>query len=266
MTYESAGDLAAYWSRHLPPDVEWVVVDNASRDGSAELAESLGARVVRQPRNAGFGAANNVGLAAARGRYVAFVNPDVAVDPGSLDALAREIDRERGLVAPQLLHDDGTVQPNGRGFPTLSAKVLNRLRPTGGSRYRIVAEPGEAVYVCWAIGAAVASRREWFVELGAWDERFFVYYEDSDQGMRAWSDGMTVRLVGDVRWVHGWARATTGLRIRPWWHELRSMAAFYTRYPALVVDGRHLRHRYPAVDAAAGRAVADRTAGVDHVE
>ncbi|MFC8732584.1 glycosyltransferase [Luteimicrobium sp. NPDC057192] len=253
MTYDSEEALTAYWRDRLPPEVEWVVVDNASRDGSAAYAEAHGARVLRQPRNRGFGVANNIGLEAARGQYVAFVNPDVAVDLGSLDALAREIDRERGLVAPQLLHPDGSVQPNGRGFPALSHKVGNRLRGEGASSYRVVAGPKETRYVCWVIGAAVASRREWFRALGAWDERYFVYYEDSDQGMRAWADGMTVRLVGDVRWCHGWTRATTRLRLLPWWHELRSMSSFYARYPALLVAGPHLRRRYPTVSQSIGK-------------
>src|SRR5690606_14305607 len=102
VAYHSAATLEAHWDGARPDDVEWIVVDNASADGSAEVAERLGARVIRRADNVGFSKANNEGLANARGRYIAFVNPDVRVDFATLPTLERLIDEHDAIVAPQL--------------------------------------------------------------------------------------------------------------------------------------------------------------------
>lgn len=195
--------------------------------------------------NVGFGAASNVGFRAARGDLIAFVNPDVEVDFTALATLEIAIRQDGGLVAPQLTFDDGSLQPNGRLLPSLVNKVLSRIGVRRViERYHVYAATGESVYVVWFIGAAVASTRHELNRLGApgpWDERFFVYYEDSDLGLRAWREGMTVRVVGDARWRHSWSRDTVRFRIRPWLRELSSMAKFYARYPDLVVGSGRWR-------------------------
>lgn len=238
VTYNSSEALRRFWNGDLPADVEWVVVDNASQDGSAEVARSLGARVIALDVNLGFGGANNIGYRASDAPYVAFVNPDIAIDPESLSVLEASLTREDGLVSPQLIYSDGSVQPGGRTLPSLSNKVINRLLRTDlTSDYFVIAQPGEERYVAWAIGAAVAAKRSTFELLGdggPWDELFFIYYEDSDIALRSWTKGLTVRVTGDARWTHGWARETKKLSLGPWKRELASMSRFYRRYPALV--------------------------------
>jgi len=236
VTYNNAGTLRAHWQQPLPAGVEWIVVDNASSDGSADAARSLGARVIELEENLGFGRANNVGYQHSTGEIVAFVNPDVIVDPGSLPLIAARLSDEPGVVAPQLRYPDGSAQPSGRGLPTFTDKVLSRLGSASArDRYYIVAEPGETRFVGWLVGAAVVARREIFDRLGdagPWDPRFFVYYEDCDLGLRTWRDGMTVRVLGDASWTHTWARATKSFRIKPWMLELDGMRSFYSRYPS----------------------------------
>lgn len=253
VTYNSANVLAEHWRQVLPGGVEWIVVDNASSDGSAEEAERLGARVFKLTENVGFGRANNIGFREAMGDLVAFVNPDVAVDVDSFDHLEDHVLAGGGLVAPQLVYGGGELQPGGRAAPSLSNKVLSRL---GVRRvkdaYYIIAREGESRYVAWVIGAVVAAtKRDWLRlgDPGPWDEKFFVYYEDSDLGLRAWSNGMTVRVVGGVRWIHSWSRATMRFRLTPWILEVTSMAKFYVRYPDLILGsgGRSRFKSYRAV-------------------
>lgn len=251
VSYNSEVEIAKFWSAERPTNVEWIVVDNASSDSSVRAAEAAGASlVVKLEKNVGFGAANNAGLAIAQGKFIAFVNPDVQVDFESLDALTTEITANGGLVSPQLVNEDGSLQPNGRGFPTLWNKVRHRLK---GSEdfpdYVVFAKNSEVRYVCWTIGAAVAGTAETLRSLGGWDEKFFVYYEDSDLGMRAWAAGHTVRLLGDVRWVHGWARETTRFSITPWRLEIASMATFYRRYPELLLPLAAAARKYPKTKA-----------------
>lgn len=254
VTYNSAEALQHFVAQPVPDNVEWLVVDNASRDDSVATATGLGAHVSALPRNRGFSAANNAALGVARGRYVAFVNPDVTVDYADLRLLSRYLDDapEPLLLAPQLLDPDGTAQPNGRGVPTLRRKVAHRVNDQHQEGYRIFADPNTRRCISWAMGAAVIGHRSTFAALGGWDERFFVYYEDHDLGLRSWRQGVPVVLMGDVRWIHGWARETSGRSWAAWKLELHGMAKFFARYPTLLLTARGLGPRWSRMYADVG--------------
>lgn len=243
VTYNSAAHLRRHWTDAARSDARWIVVDNASGDASVETARALGAEVVRLPQNVGFGAANNVGLDLVTSAWTAFVNPDVTVgQPGDLARLAGTAARTGGLVAPQLLNPDGSEQPNARGLPHPLSKLGNRVRVPGLDP-RDYARTGltEPTFVAWVMGAAVAGSTRTLRDLGGWDPRFFIYYEDHDLGLRAWAAGAPVVLDPSVRWLHAWQRDTTGPKLRPWVHEVRSAARFYRLYPALLTPGRAKR-------------------------
>ncbi|MFG1839540.1 glycosyltransferase family 2 protein [Micromonospora sp. NPDC049175] len=237
VTYNSADTLRRCWGGAKP--YEWIVVDNDSADDSVAVAEELGARVIRLPENVGFSKANNVGVRQAAGEYVLFANPDLEIEPAGFVTMQRHLDLHGGLVAPQLLGTDGIPQPNGRGFPYATAKLGNRkIWPLSQmhANYRVVADPGEAVYVAWVMGAAVAARTADFVAMGGWNERFFLYYEDHELGLRAWRHDMPVVLLGDVRWTHHWARATNSFQwSRAHTLELQSARTFFGLFPEFVV-------------------------------
>jgi len=246
VAYNSAEVMRHHWAQARPSNVEWIVVDNSSTDDSVAVAGSLGAdRVIELPTNVGFSAANNVGFRASSGQFVVFANPDVRADYASLSRLESELTVERGIVSPQLVGSDGALQPNGRSTPSLKNKVLSRLGRAGvvDDYYRF-ADTEEPVHVDWFIGAVVIAEREVFEQLGAdgpWDSHFFVYYEDSDLGLRAWQAGLTVRVLGGARWLHGWERATTSFNWAAWKLEIASLLKFYRRYPALVLGRGHGR-------------------------
>lgn len=256
VTYNSAAALRHFRDEQPPDEVEWLVVDNASADDSAATARALGGHVTVLPENRGFSAANNVGLCAARGRYVAFVNPDVRVDYSDLGRLSHLLDEapEPILVTPQLLNPDGTPQPSGRGVPTLPRKIAHRLSREHRNGYRIIADPQTTRYVSWAMGAAVIGRRSTFRDLGGWDDHFFVYYEDHDLGLRAWRSGVPTVLVGGVRWTHGWDRATARWSWAAWRLELGGMVKFFARYPSLLVTPHRLGAPWSRMYAEVGRA------------
>lgn len=237
VTFNSASTLREFWPQvGSNKTFEWVVVDNASQDDSAEVAAALGARVIRLPQNLGFGAANNIGFRSSTSEFVAFVNPDITPNPADLSLLGTYLNAHpNDLVSPQLVNDDGTLQPNGRGLPYLLNKVRNRTSPSTliGSYLRF-AEPGENLPVEWLMGAVVAGSRERFQALGPWDERFFVYYEDADLGLRnSRLSGKSI-VLGDARWSHGWARETSSASWSAWKRELPSLMKFYSRYPRLL--------------------------------
>jgi len=248
VTFNSEKKIRQYWKDFSIPDgCEWIVVDNSSSDDTARVAEELGGRVIELNENKGFAAANNVGFNASSGRYVAFVNPDVRVGAGDLVTLSSALDHRYALVAPQLVNEDGSLQPNGRGWPYLSRQVANRLRPSAGEgQYRLYAQPGDPqLEVVWLTGAVIAGRRETLASLGPWDESYFLYYEDVDLCLRARKKSVPSIVVGNVNWTHGWARESTGFRFTPWRRQLTSAARFYARNPHLLggETKRAVRHR-----------------------
>lgn len=251
VTYNSGDALEEFWGTagRPPQGVEWIVVDNSSTDGTPEIAERLGATVIRLADNRGFSAANNVGFEQSTGRFVGFVNPDVRVRFEDLRALSEVAVAEHAIVAPQLVNADGSPQPNGRGFPFLLDKVRNRIgsaeKLTG--RYLLFASGDAPRAVCWVMGAVVFGTREDIERFGAWDPYFFLYYEDKDICLRAWKAGVRVLLDPRVEWQHGWARETTGFRLAPWRREIASMAKFYWRYPEFLLRGRAAARRHPMI-------------------
>jgi GT2 family glycosyltransferase len=237
VTYNSAPALSEHPLSIRSDSVEWIVVDNASSDDSAAIAESLGARVIRLENNVGFARANNIGVLSSDGSHLLFLNPDVVPDLADLEQLEQVLAKDGGIVAPQLLNSDLTLQPNGRGAPYLIRKIRNRILTSRemNRSYWLFAEPQEIRRVNWVMGAAIAMLREDFEKIRGWNEEYFIYYEDTDICLRTAKMNMPVRVDGHCRWVHLWARETSGLSLRAWWYEIRSAALFYSSHPQFLI-------------------------------
>ena len=108
--------------------VEIAVVDNASSDGTAQSIREghAGVRVIELPRNLGFAAGANAGLRELRGRYVLLLNSDTRVVGGALERCLRFLDQnpEVGIVGPQLLNPDGSVQNSIHNYPILATELF----------------------------------------------------------------------------------------------------------------------------------------------
>lgn len=237
VTYNSAETLERFWG-DWPSDVcEWIVVDNASTDGSVNVARSLGARVIGLHSNEGFSAANNRGAQAANGDVLGFLNPDVTATRSGVLALAAQVEAAEGIVAPQLVNEDGSLQENGRGAPYPIRKLAHMFAPSSKTNQRYVRHVESGLErVVWVMGAAVFIAREAFDRIDGWDAGYFIYYEDSDICLRALKSGIPTFVDGDVRWVHGWARETSkGGSAAIWKHEVRSGLRFYRQHPGCVV-------------------------------
>lgn len=193
--------------------LEVIVVDNGSRDGSVEMVRTEFPQVhlIANPDNRGFPAANNQGLAVARGRYVLLLNPDTEVVGDALETLLAFADDhpDVGVVGPQLLNPDGTVQSSRRRFPTLATALLEStwLQPYAPrrllARYYVLDRPDNEVQeVDWVTGAALMARREAVEEVGPLDEGFFMYSEELDWCRRFREAGWRVVYLPTARIVH----------------------------------------------------------------
>ena len=111
VTHDSAHVLPACLDALRREGVPAIVVDNASEDGSAELAQAHGARVIRNRRNEGYGRANNLGAAAADSEFLLILNPDLALESGAVAELLAAAERygDAGLLAPRIVEPDGRM-------------------------------------------------------------------------------------------------------------------------------------------------------------
>lgn len=165
-------------------DFETIVVDNGSADGSAELAETeFGARVIRNAENRGYCAANNQGMAAAHGEFIALLNNDAEPEPDWLAALVRACSKRAdiGMVASKVLvwEDPRRIDKAGH---LIFPDGQNRGRGTGALDSGQFDREEE---VLWPDGCAALYRKEMLDRIGGFDEDFFAYGDDAELGLRA---------------------------------------------------------------------------------
>jgi GT2 family glycosyltransferase len=197
------------------PGVRVTVVDNASPDDSVATISDLDATVVRAPRNGGFSYGCNLGARGGSAPYLLFLNPDARLDAEALDALVAVLrdDPSAGLVGPRIRDEDGRLAFSVRRFPRLrstfgQALFLHRLWPRAAWTDELVR--ADEVYdrsgtAEWLSGACMLVRRSDFSAIGGFDERFFLYCEDTDLCARVWRAGRAVRFEprAEVRHVGG---------------------------------------------------------------
>jgi len=231
VTHNSAADLERCLARQLATaraiQAPIVAVDNASQDRTREiLREASDADsnllVHEMPSNLGYAAAVNVAFARTEERDLMLINPDVELNgPEPITKLAQVLSREPaiGAIAPRLVGDDGEMQPNARRFPTLASMMGS----TGAARFAPFLRRSYEHYIApsrsdrghtvdWVIGAAMLIRRAAFDEVGGWDERFFLYMEDTDFCRRCARAGWDVAFEPSITLRHRYPRAsrTTG--------------------------------------------------------
>jgi GT2 family glycosyltransferase len=162
-----------------------IVVDNGSTDGSIEMcaAEYPGVNLIRNAVNRGFCAANNQGIAAASGEFVALLNNDAEAEPAFLQGLLRVFDGrpDVGMAAAKIVvwEDPGLIDKAG-----------HLIYPDGQNRGRGTGERDRGQYdrveeVLWPDGCAALYRKSMLDQIGGFDEDFFAYGDDAELGLRA---------------------------------------------------------------------------------
>jgi GT2 family glycosyltransferase len=221
---------------------EIIVVDSASTDGSVAMlqAEFPYVTVIALDKNIGFGAASNQGIQRARSEHLILLNADTRMKPGSLQALNHYLEThpQAAMIGPRILDPDGTLQTSCFYFPTplhifLYISDLYQWIPrlpilkqrTLQKVYR-----GTAVAVPWILGAALAFRREQIQQLGGFDERFFMYFEEVDLCYRLSSRGQQIYFVPEAELIHVGGGSTTQKGPWPYVQFFASLAQFYRKH------------------------------------
>lgn len=198
-------------------DVQIVVVDNASGDGSAEAIanwiaeqpEGTPVRLICSPVNTGFSGGHNQCFAAIKADFYILLNSDGVLRPGFLQAIlvAAEAHPQAGLVAPRIETDGGEVQVSQFRFHNFWSE-LERAAGVGpisrllGRRVVALPPPVDAHQVEWASFACILLRGQMVQQIGPMDEGYFLYYEDAEYSLRATRAGWQVALAPEAVMVH----------------------------------------------------------------
>ena len=221
---------------------ETIVVDNASRDGSAELvaARFPEMRSIANRDNVGFGRANNQAFVVARGRYLLLLNPDTEAEPDAIRALVRfaHANPRAGVVGGRLAYPDGRHQHSAFRFPDWQQALLGFFdnvvpldsRPNGRYAPARYERPFVAEHL---LGACLLIRREALDQVGAFDPRYFMYFEETDLCARMRKAGWLNLYTPDARVRHISAGTTTAVKEQMSVQFHRSQAIFYRDHRGL---------------------------------
>lgn len=193
----------------FPDDWEVIAVDNESQPQSfAEFSARFPwVKFIANPVNSGFGAGCNIGVAAATGEQLLFMNPDVIASCESIQAL---IDTKKqhsiGIVAPKQVSGDGRPQKVFDDFPSLlnQSKTLKALlRVLLPSKFPDPRADHKTITYCdWVTGSVLLIDRADFDAVGGWAEDYWMYVEDADLCRKAHDKGLEVAYVPEVQVIH----------------------------------------------------------------
>ncbi|MGL1933088.1 MAG: glycosyltransferase family 2 protein [Desulfotalea sp.] len=195
-------------------DMEVFVVDNNSADDSVTMVRKEFPQVIliANQDNRGFAAANNQAWQKAKGDYILLLNPDAFVKPDALKNAEAfmELHPQCGLCGGRLVKPDGSLDPSARRFPGWLSKffTLSGLRARFPnsllfSRHEFGGfDHASTMEVDWVPGTFTICRRTMLEQTGLFDERFYIYYEETDLCLKAKKMGWQVFFIPDAEVVH----------------------------------------------------------------
>jgi len=224
-------------------NVETIVVDNNSNDGTAEMVSTLfpAVQFIVNKVNRGFAAANNQGLAAARGRYILFLNPDAELIGGALWQMYEFMQEQPlvGLVGPKLENPNGSLQRSCRRFPTFWSAFMILLKlhnffPNSLPirRYYMWSFKYQTMRrVDQVMGACMMINRKVLDEVGYFDEKFFIFFEEVDLCKKINEAGYIIFFYPEAVVRHHRSSAFQQRRIL-WrqWHFARSSRRYFWKH------------------------------------
>lgn len=168
---------------------EIIVVNNDPKPLKIRPNNPLDVRVINNPKNIGYGGANNIGAKNAFGEYLFFLNPDTVLLDSSIAKMIRQLDKHKevGIIGPRIIdYYRKAPQPWTCGTKTDLANIIfkNTINKPWNKK--------RAVNVDWVSGTALLIRKDLFEQVGGFDENFFMYFEDQDLCLRVKKSGKAI--------------------------------------------------------------------------
>lgn len=223
---------------------EVILVDNASADGSAEMAgaEFPWVRLIANETNRGFAAANNQALALSSAEYILLLNPDTEVKPGAIRSLLDFLKAhpKAGIAAPQLLNSDGTIQRSCRQFPTFAGMLfelmgLSKMFPNDKrfGAYKMLDFNHDCErQVDQPEGACLLLPRKVIDEVGSLDEGYFMLFEEVDWCYRIKKAGWEIWFTPAAQVVHHYGQSIKQVKVRMILCSHRGLYRFWLKHYA----------------------------------
>jgi len=209
-------------ARQTDVNVEVVVVDNCSKDGSPDFVRGKfpWMRLIANDQNLGFSQANNQALKECNGKYVYFLNPDTEVRFGAFKNMVDFMDSHPrvGLAGTQLVNPDGSLQ----------SSVEIRYPGQRHARNELISLKGD---IAWVMGSSMIARSEVIRDINGFDEHFFLYGEDLDLCLRIRKSGWIIEYIPEAVVVHwGGKSERNNLPVEVWEKKIRAEALFYQKH------------------------------------
>lgn len=199
----------------LNMNYEVIVVDNGSNDGIEGLLQKKfsDVKLIRLEENKGYSAGNNDGIKEAKGKYILILNPDITVLQGAVQQIYEFMEKnlEAGITAPQLLSPDGSIQQSCMRFYNFLTPVYRRLKffkklnfvKKELDRFEMREwDHNSTKEVDWMLGACLMVKKEVFDKVGFFDDKFFLFFEDTDLCRRVQLAGYKIYYLSDAKVIH----------------------------------------------------------------
>lgn len=240
--------LADVLKFEFPWSWEIIVVDNDSHDDiQAMLAKDFPVvKFAANPKNVGMGAGNNAGIKLSRGDYVLIANPDITLNQSAITNLVEFLNSHAsaGIVAPQILNPDKTVQPTCFRWPHFFTFLYRRtfLGATQKGKQHLsnflynYHDIQHATQVDWVLGGCFLVRRRALDQVGLFDQRFFLFLEDTDLCRRMWQKDWSIWYLPQAKIIHLPHRLSAGqgsladLFSRLTWIHLSSWLKYFLKW------------------------------------
>jgi N-acetylglucosaminyl-diphospho-decaprenol L-rhamnosyltransferase len=220
-------------------ELEVLIVDNGSTDGSVEMIRSKfpSVRVFENRENLGFAKGNNLALQHCSAEFLLLLNSDAELKPGALEAMVALLKSKpsAGLIGARILNQDCTLQASFVDFPTLwreflilsgiGRAIFGRWYPSHGPRQNRQAQP-----VDYVSGACLLLRREACIETGGFDESFFMYAEEVDLCYRLKEKGWQVWYQPDAEVIHVGGGSSHSIPVKRETDLYQSRVAYFNKH------------------------------------
>ncbi|MBN1222369.1 MAG: glycosyltransferase family 2 protein [Candidatus Aminicenantes bacterium] len=212
---------------------EIIVVDNNSSDGSQKFIREQfsDVRLICNSHNAGFAAANNLGIRECRGDYLLLLNTDTVVMPQAVEIMlnAMKSDQSLGAVGPALLTERNGFQVSFGRKVSFFRELLQKAVLNAFFKIRLKTDH-RVRQVGWLSAACFCVRARIMKEVGCFDENFFLYFEDIDLCARIKSKGYNLLFHPKARVLHLGGATTAGNRLLNRYHYRKSQLYFYWKH------------------------------------